>query len=74
MLHLLLVFNANWGKLAELLVVKSPDIMPGSRTFGKIFSIRMLLGVVIVVGCKIKSMNEPEARESKTPLVWLWSM
>ena len=43
--------------------------MPGPRTFGKIFSIRMLLGVVIVVGCKIKYMNKLEARESKTPLV-----
>ena len=48
--------------------------MPGSSTFGKIFSIRMLHGVVIVVGCKIKYMNELEARESKTPLLWLCSL
>ena len=40
-----------------------PD-MSGSRTFENILSIRVLEWLVILVGCKIKGINELEARES----------
>ena len=43
--------------------VKLPDILSGSITFEKILSI--LEWVVIQVGCKIKDINELEAKESK---------
>ena len=48
-----------------MVVVKLPDIMSGSITFENILSIRLLEWLVILVGCKIKEINELEARESK---------
>ena len=41
--------------------VKLPD-MVGSIAFENILSIRMLEQLVILVGCKIKGLNELEAR------------
>ena len=40
--------------------------MSGSIIFEDILSIRVLEWLVIRVGCKIKGINELEARESKT--------
>ena len=48
-----------------MVTVKLPDTMSGSKTFENILSIRVLEWLVILVGCKIKDMNELEARESK---------
>ena len=45
--------------------VKLPDIMSGSMTFENVLSMRELEWLVILVGCKIKGMNELEATESK---------
>ena len=45
--------------------VKLPDVMSGSMTFENVLSMRELEWLVILVGCKIKGMNELEARESK---------
>ena len=45
--------------------VKLPDIMSGSMTFENVLSMRVLEWLVILVGCKIKGMNELEATESK---------
>ena len=39
--------------------------MSGSRTFENILSIRVLEWLVILVGYKIKGINELEERESK---------
>ena len=52
-----------------MVAVKLPDIMSGSKTFEKILSIRLLEWLVILVGHKIKHMNELEARESKNSFV-----
>ena len=46
-----------------------PDIMSGSVTLEKILSLRVLEWLVILVGCKIKGINELEARESKNSFV-----
>ena len=48
-----------------MVAVKLPDIMSGSITFENILSIRVFEWLVILVGCKIKGINELEARESK---------
>ena len=48
-----------------MVVAKLPDIMSGSITFENILSIRVLKWLVILVDCKIKGINELEARESK---------
>ena len=48
-----------------MVAVKLPDIMSGSITFENILSIRVLEQLVILIGCKIKGINELEARESK---------
>ena len=56
------------------MAVKLPDIMSGSITFENILSIRVLEWLVILVGCKIKGINELEVRESKTwktAFIWL---
>ena len=45
--------------------VTLPDIMSGSITFENILPIRVLEWLVILVACKIKRINELEARESK---------
>ena len=47
------------------MAVKLPDIMSGLITFENILSVRVLEWLVILVGCKIKGINELEARESK---------
>ena len=39
--------------------------MSGSITFENILSIRVLKWLVILVGCKIKGINELEGRKSK---------
>ena len=51
---------ANWGRWSEIVPVKLPDIMSGSVT-----SITVIEWLVILVGCKIKGINELEGRESK---------
>ena len=45
-----------------MVAVKLPDIMSGSITFENILSIRALEWLVILAGCKIKGINELEAR------------
>ena len=57
----------------EIVAVKLPDLMSGSIKFKNILSIRVLEWLVILVGCKIKGINEFEARESKNSFVWLCS-
>ena len=52
-----------------MVAVKLPDTMSGSKKFENILSIRVLEWLLILVGCKIKGMNELEARESKNSLV-----
>ena len=52
-----------------MVVVKLPDIMSESITFENILSIRVLEWLVILVGCKIKGINELKARESKNSFV-----
>ena len=58
----------------EIVAVKLPDLMSGSIKFKIILSIRVLEWLVILVGCKIKGINEFEARESKNSFVWLCSI
>ena len=52
-----------------MVAVKLPDIMSGSITLENILSIRILEWLVILVGCKIKGINELEAKESKNLFV-----
>ena len=56
------------------MAVKLPDIMSGSIIFENILSIRVLEWLVILVGCKIKGINELEASESKNSFFWLCSL
>ena len=53
-----------------MMAVKLPDIMSGSIKFENILSIRIFEWLVILVGCKIKGINEFEARESKNSFVY----
>ena len=63
---------ANSGRWSdEMVAVKLPGIMSGSITFENILSTRVLEWLVILVGCKIKGINELEARESKNSFAWL---
>ena len=48
----------NWGRWSERVSVKLSDIMSGSITFEKIFSIRVLEWLVILVCCKTKVNND----------------
>ena len=48
-----------------MVAVELPDIISGSITFENILSIRELEWLVILVGCKIKDINELGERESK---------
>ena len=57
-----------------MVTVKLTDIMSGSITFENVLSIRVLEWLVILFGCKIKGINELEARESRYSLVSLWSL
>ena len=52
-----------------MVAVKLPDIMSGSVTFENILSKRVLEWLVILVACKIKCINESEARKSKNSFV-----
>ena len=57
-----------------MVAVKLPDIMSGSMMFEKILSIRVLEWLVILIGCKIKGINELDASESKNSLVGLYPL
>ena len=48
-----------------MVAVKLPNIMSGPITIENILSIRVLEWLVILVGYKIKGINELEATESK---------
>ena len=52
-----------------MVAVKLPDIMSGSITFENALSIRVLEWPVILVGCKIKGINQLEARKSESSYV-----
>ena len=52
-----------------MVAVKLLDIMSVSITFENILSVRVLEWLVLLVGRKIKEINELEARESKNPFV-----
>ena len=52
-----------------MVAVKLSNIMSGSITFENMLSIRVLEWLVVLVGCKIKGINELEARESKNSFV-----
>ena len=52
-----------------MVAVKLLDIMPASIKFENILSIRVLEWLVILVGYKIKGINELEARESKNSFI-----
>ena len=52
-----------------MVAVKLPNIMSGSMRFENILSIKVLEWLVILVGCKIKEINELEAREFKNLFV-----
>ena len=54
-----------------MVAVKLPDIMSGSIALENMLSLKVLEWLVILVGCKTKSINEVEARESKNSLVSL---
>ena len=54
--------------------VKLPDIITGSMTFEHILSITVLKWQVILVGCKIKVLNDLETRESESLFVSLGSI
>ena len=56
------------------MAVQLPDIMSESITFENILSIKVFEWLVILGGCKIKGINEWEARESKNSFVWLCSL
>ena len=56
-----------------MVAVKLSDIMSGLITFENISSIRVLEWLVILVGCKIKGINELDARESKNSFVGLYA-
>ena len=55
----------NWGKWSEMLAFKLFDFIFGWRAFENILSKRILKWLVILVGCKIKGVNELEIREYK---------
>ena len=58
----------NWGRWSEMVGVKLPDIMSGSIAFENILSVRVWEGVVILVGFKIKGINELEIESLKIHL------
>ena len=65
---------ANWDKWPKMVVVKLPDLMPGSIMFGNMFSARVLEWLVVLAGCIIKGINELDASYSKTSSVGLCSL
>ena len=52
-----------------MVAVKLPYIMSPSITFENMLSIRVLKWLVILIGCKIKGINELDAKESKNSFV-----
>ena len=58
----------------EKKLVKLPDIMTGSITLENVLPIWVLKWLVILVGYKIKVINDLEARKSKNSFVWLCSL
>ena len=52
-----------------MVAVKLPDIISGSITYENILSIRLLEWLDILVGYRIKGINELEVRESKNAFV-----
>ena len=60
---------ANWDRWSEIVALKLSDIISGSIAFENILSIGVLEWLVILVGFKIKDINEWEARESENSLV-----
>ena len=48
-----------------MVAVKLLDIMSGSIKFENVLPIRVLEWLVILVGCKIKGINESEVRKPK---------
>ena len=52
-----------------MVAIKLPDIMSGSITFENILSIRVSQWLLILAGCKMKGINDLEARESKNSFV-----
>ena len=71
--NILGIILSSW-RWSEMVAVKLPDIMAGSTAFENILSIRVLEWLVILLGYKIKGINELEARESKNSFVWLCSL
>ena len=61
----------NWDRWSKMVAAKLPDLMCGSIIFKNITSIRVLKWLVILVGCKIRGINELGERESKTSFVSL---
>ena len=57
-----------------MVAVKLPDITSGSITFENVLPMLVLEWLVILVGCKIKGVNDLEARESKNSFVGLCSL
>ena len=57
---------ANLGTWSDMEAVKLPDIMSVSLNFWNILSTRRLEWLVMLVGCKIKGINEIEASECKS--------
>ena len=51
-----------------MVAVQLPDIMSGSITFENILSIRVLEWLGILVGCKIKGINELRQESLKIDL------
>ena len=64
----------NRDRWSEIMEFKLTDIISGSITFENISSIRVLEWLVVLVGCKIKGINELETRESKNSSDWLCSL
>ena len=54
----MLGITASLGRWSEMVAVKLSDIMSGSITFENIWSIKVLEWLLILVGCKIKGINE----------------
>ena len=54
-----------------MVAVTLPDIMFISIIFENILSIRVLEWLVILVGCKIKGINELDTSESKNSFGWI---
>ena len=52
-----------------MMAVKITDIMSGSITYENMLSIKVLEWLVILIGSKIKGINELEARVSKNSFV-----